>query len=140
MDEDNEEHMHIELVLEYLVALNDLARISGLFLTEAQSATFKDTVDKLLAHYNWLARKAEDSGLKRWNTVLKYEYLVHLANQCRHLPCRAGATYLDEDFMGRMKALAKKSYCGQLLKCPRVIVAKYMRGCFVRWQAKEMDD
>ena len=26
-----------------------------------------------------------------------------------------------------MKALAKKSYCGRLLKCPRVIVAKYMR-------------
>jgi hypothetical protein len=140
MDEDNEEHMHIKLVLEYLVALYDLAGMPGLFLTEAQSTTFKDTVDKLLAHYNWLARKAQDSGLKRWNTVVKIQYSVHLAKQCRYLHCKAGATYLDENFLGRMKALAKKSYCGQLLKCPRVVVAKYMRGCFVRWQAKEMDD
>ena len=119
MDEDNEEHMHIKLVLEHLVALYDLAGMPGLFLTEAQSTTFKDTVDKLLAHYNWLARKAQDSGLKRWNTVLKCQYLAHLAQQRRNLHCRAGATYLDEDFMGRMKAVAKKSYCGQWLKCRR---------------------
>ena len=104
--------------LEHLVALYDLAGMPGLFLTAAQSTTFKDTVDKLLAHYNWLARKAQDSGLKRWNTILEFHYLAHLAKQCRYLHCRAGATYLDEDFMGRMKALAKKSYCGQLLKCP----------------------
>jgi hypothetical protein len=85
MDEDNEENMHIKLLLEFLVAWYDFAGMPGLFLTEAQSTTFKDTVDKLLAHYNWLARKAQDSGLKRWNTVLKLHYLAHLAKQCRYL-------------------------------------------------------
>ena len=83
MDEGSEEHLHIKLVLEYLVALYDLAGQPGLFLTEAQSTTFKDTVNKLLAQYNWLAREAQDSGLERWNTVLKFHYLVHLAMQCR---------------------------------------------------------
>ena len=68
---------------------------------------------------------------------LKFHYLAHLALQCRYLHCKAGSTYLDEDIMGRIKTLARKSYCGNLAKCPRVIVVKYMRGCFVRWQAGE---
>jgi hypothetical protein len=37
MDEDTEECMRIKLVLEYLVALYDLAGMPGLFLTAAQS-------------------------------------------------------------------------------------------------------
>lgn len=137
MDEDKEEHCHINMVLQHLVALYDLAGQPGLFMTVAQSTKMKDTVDKLLAHYNWLARLAEDNGQKRWNTVLKFHYLAHLALQCKFLHCKAGSTYLDEDFMGRIKTLARKSYCGNLAKCPRVIVVKYMRGCFVRWQAGE---
>jgi len=132
MDEDKEEHCHINMVLQHLVVLYDLAGQPGLFMTMAQSTKMKDTVCELLAHYNWLARLAEDNGAKRWNTVPKFHYFAHLALQCKYLHCKVGSTYLDEDFMGRIKTLARKSYCGNLAKCPRVIVVKYMRGCFVR--------
>jgi hypothetical protein len=65
-----------------------------------------------MAHYNWLAKWAEEQGKKRWNTVLKHHYVGHLATQAQWLHCRASATYLDEDYMGRVKHVAQKASGG----------------------------
>ena len=124
-------------VLGNIVALYVLAGQPGLFLTEAESAKVECIVETSLAHYNWLGRVAQVKKVRRWNTVMNFHFLGHVALQCKHLRCKVGATYLDKNLMGRMKSLAKKSYCGQLSKCPRVLVAKYIRRCFVRWQALE---
>lgn len=137
MDEDMEAHMHINRTLQLLLEVYDLAGSPGLFMTLVQQQRIVSTVNELHAHYNWLAKQAEDSGHKRWNTVLKFHYLGHLALQCKYLHCRAGATYLDEDFMGRMKAVTRKSSGGGLWKTTDALLAKYIRGVFLRWRATE---
>jgi hypothetical protein len=55
------------------------------------------------AHYNWLSKWAETNGARRWSTVLEHHYTGHLAQQAQWLHMRAGATYVDEDYMGRVK-------------------------------------
>ena len=78
----------------------------------------------LLAHYNWLAKWAQDQGLKRWNTVLKHHYVGHLALQAQWLHCRAGGTYLDDDVMGRIKHVARKASVGGLVHTTSIVLQK----------------
>ena len=66
--------------------------------------------------------------------------------RCEKRPMRLGPTaprwrtfanYLDEDFMGRMKAVTRKSSGGGLWKTIDALLAKYIRGVFLRWRATE---
>jgi hypothetical protein len=79
----------------------------------------------LIAHYKWVAKWAEEQGLKHWNTVLKHHYVGHLALQAQWLHCRARATYLDEDFMGRIKHVSQKASGGGLVHSTSIEFQKW---------------
>ena len=93
------------------------------------------TAVHLLAHYNWIAKWAAEQSLKRLNTVLKYHYMGHWALQTQWLHCRARATYLDEDFMGRIKHVAQKASGGGLVHTTSIVLQKWRRGTWLRWEA-----
>ena len=108
---------------------------TGLFHLPEDRELILDTAVHLIAHYNWLAKWAEEQGHKRWNTVLKHHYVGHVAEQAQWLHCRAGATYLDEDFMGRIKHVAQKASGGGLLHTTSSVLQKWRRGTWLRWDA-----
>ena len=82
------------------------------------------------AHLTWLRQWAIANEQQRWNIVYKLHYLGHIAEQAQWLSPRAGSTYIDEDFMGRMKNVATKCTGGSALyRLGNIILAKYSRGC-----------
>ena len=46
---------------------------------------------------------------------------------------RAGATYVDEDYMGRVKHVASKATGGGLMHTTRLVLMKWRRGTWLRW-------
>jgi hypothetical protein len=90
---------------------------------------------ELLAHYNWLSHWAENRGLKRWNSVLKHHYTGRLCELGQFLHLRAGATFLDEDYMGRIKGVALKASGGGLRHTTAMVVTKWLMGTWFRWTA-----
>jgi hypothetical protein len=97
-DQANPVHRHISETSRLVLNLYDIVGSqTGLFHVQDERELILEIAVHLIAHYNWLAKWAEDNGLKRWNTVLKHHYMGHLAEQAQWLHCRAGATYLDED-------------------------------------------
>ena len=87
----------------------------------------------MLAHYSWLSKWAETTGAKRWNPVMKHHYTGHLALQAQWLHMRAGATYVDEDYMGRVKHVASKATGGGLMHTTKLVLMKWRRGTWLRW-------
>ena len=67
--------------------------------------------------------------------MLKHHYVGHLALQAQWLHCRAGATYLDEDFMGRIKHVAQKASGGGLVHTTSIVLQKWRKGTWLRWEA-----
>ena len=135
-DRANPVHRHISRTLRYVLDLYEIAGAStGLFHLPEDRELILDTAVHLIAHYNWLAKWAEEQGHKRWNTVLKHHYVGHVAEQAQWLHCRAGATYLDEDFMGRIKHVAQKASGGGLLHTTSIVLQKWRRGTWLRWDA-----
>ena len=103
-------HRHISQTLRLVLRLYDIVGTrTGLFRVPEDRGLILKTAVQLTAHYKWLAKWAQDQGLKRWSTVLKHHYVGHLALQAQWLHCRAGATYLDEDFMGRITHVCQKA-------------------------------
>jgi hypothetical protein len=107
-DEDNPCHKHMSRVLALLLEFYAIAARGGIFHPPEDRERVLTIALNMLAHYNWLSKWAETTGAKRWNTVLKHHYTGHLAQQAQWLHMRAGATYVDEDYMGSVKHVASK--------------------------------
>jgi len=130
-------HCHILRTLQLLVQIYDIARTDGIFHSDTDARTMQSSVMNLLAHYNWLAKAAETTGSKRWNTVLKHHMLGHIAMDSAFLHVRAGSTYIDEDFMGRMKSVAMKCTGGMALyRLGATVISKYTKGLWLRWRSR----
>lgn len=136
-DIDDAMHGHITCVLKYLIELYDHCSTPGLFFTPEEAATVKQCTAHLQLHYSWLARDAIEKGLKLWNIVPKLHYLWHIGQQAAFLHPRAGWTYPDEDFVGRIAKLARASTGGIAIdRLGNTIVAKYRRGLYFRWAGR----
>ena len=137
MDSAQPAHCHIHRTLALLVDIYDLARVDGIFHSDEDARAMMRAVTQLQAHYNWLAKTAELSGHRRWNTVMKHHMLGHIAMECQWLHVKAGATYIDEDFMGRMKTVARKCTGGMALyRLGATVIVKYTRGLYLRWSSR----
>ena len=66
---------------------------------------------------------------------VKHHYVGHLALPAQWLHCRAGATYLDEDFVGRIKHVAQKASGGGLVHTTSIVLQKWRKGTWLRWEA-----
>ena len=136
-DQRKEEHKHCSRALALLVDIYDLASLPGLFLSDEDATQFFVKVHDMQAHLTWLRQWAIANEQQRWNIVYKLHYLGHMAEQAQWLSPRAGSTYIDEDFMGRMKNVAKKCTGGSALyRLGNIILAKYRRGMFLRWSLR----
>ena len=77
--------------------------------------------------------QAYDSGWgweRRWGTTIKFHMMLHIGIQARWLNPRLGWTYIDEDFMGLLKALGESCAPGTpAFKLVLKIVRKKERRC-----------
>ena len=133
-DQTNPVHKHISQTLRRVLSLYDIvATHTDLFHVPEDRELILQTAVNVIAHYKWLAKWAQYQGLKRWRTVLKHHYVWHLSLQSQWLHCRARATYLDEDFMGRIKHVPQKASGGGLVHTTSIVLQKWRKGTWLSW-------
>ena len=97
----------VETLLVTLVEAQDLLHESSkeLMLPLDEAAKFQNLIDKFLATYQRVSFAAEEKGDFLWNNPTKFHHFWHLARKAKFLHPRRTNTYVDEDFVGKIKTL-----------------------------------
>ena len=121
-------------LLQALVSIYDACREPGLFLQDPALSQLHTDIDRLLGAYTALGNIAASTGQRMWNVTPKFHYLWHWGQQAKWLHPRATATFIDEDFVGRIARTAKACTGGvSIVRIGNILIAKYRRGLFLRW-------
>ena len=124
----------VTALLQAAVRVYEACREPGLFLHGQTLARLHRDIDLLLGTYTALGNAAANTGQRLWNVTPKFHYLWHWGQQAQWLHPRATATYMDEDFVGRIAHTAKACTGGvSIARLGNIVLAKYRRGLFLRW-------
>ena len=129
------EHGLVRDVLRAQVRIQELIDEDAdmLFMEPAKSRELRTVVDRMLHLYCTLAAGADASGELLWNVVPKFHWAWHLAHRSQYVHPRRGACLLDEDWIGRIKDVAKSCTSSTPLhKVPHTLATKYHWGMYVR--------
>eukprot|EP00959_Pyramimonas_sp_CCMP1952_P276575 5781391-Pyramimonas_sp.AAC.1 len=86
-----------------------------LFLPVEVSKRIMNHVDDFLLRYQKLASGADSNGEALWNNPAKFHWLWHWSRRSMFLnPSRAN-TFVDEDFVGKMKTVVHSCSAGSSL-------------------------
>ena len=85
--------------------------------------------DDFLLRYQKLAYTAERQGLLLWSQPTKFHWMFHLSRKAMYLNPRRASTFIDEDFVGKLKVVLQSCAAGTELHavCGRM-VEKYRWG------------
>ena len=125
-----EPHRLVQTCLDNQVALQDILHESReeLLMPAPVAAKFQRHVDELLVNYQKLAAAADQSGQLLWNQPTKWHWVWHLAAWAKFINPRRANTFIDEDFVGKMKDVVHSCATGSELH------AMAVKGCHkYRW-------
>ena len=88
------------------------ANSKDMFLPVDEAKDFQKHIDRFLLTYQHLASNAEAEGSLLWNNPTKFHHLWHLSQKAMFLNPRRTNTFIDEDFVGRMKTLVHACAAG----------------------------
>ena len=80
-----------------------------MFIPLDKVPAFQKCIGDFLLDYTALARAADRSKKLLWNTVPKLHWMYHFGVRAKFLCPRVGSTFLDEDFMGRLRTMTHAS-------------------------------
>ena len=131
--------IHILELLKLLCKLyENTERDLGFYLSPEQVANVRDAVENLLLQYNLLTQWAIESGRKLFNLVPKHHYVWHLAYFSQYSNPAYAATFLDEDYVGRISNAAHScTMATPLTKVPLKLCQNYCAGMHLQWQEEE---
>ena len=75
------------------------------FLPLPTAHSFQAKVNEVLSLYSFLAQRADAEGLCLWRFVPKLHYWYHLGERCVYLNPRVTSCWIDEDYVGKVKAV-----------------------------------
>ena len=78
------------------------------------SKTIEESVTTFLKDYQRLAFRAQRSGKMLYNMPTKFHALWHWGRSAKFINPRRASTWIDEDFMGKMRALGQACTSGSL--------------------------
>lgn len=87
----------------------------ALFLTPQSWASLIGAIDQFLLHYNRLARWADMNDLLLFNAPAKFHWLWHFGQAAKYSHPRRGACWIDEEFVGQIKNVARRCSAGTKL-------------------------
>lgn len=116
-----QQHDHYGLIdrtVSELEGLQNILRAHGndMFLPVPAAEQLKRHATTFLVSYQELAFLAESAGKLLWNNPAKFHWLWHLADKARFLNPRRTNTFVDEDFVGRVKVLVHSCSAGTSLQ------------------------
>ena len=83
-----------------------------MFLPDPELRRFRAGVQQFLREYAVLASEADAAQLKLFSVVPKLHYYWHLQHRAQFLNPRKGCTFIDEDYVGKIKDLVQSSASG----------------------------
>ncbi len=97
----------VKACLHRMVAIQNIVdeNASELFLPEEDSLNLMRHADVFLKAYSRLGKAADEAGDLLWSSVPKLHWMWHWALRARFLSPRRGSCYIDEDFVGKIKAI-----------------------------------
>ena len=96
-----------------LAIVNTLGENSAELILPAEAVDrLMRSTDEFLLGYQRLAHDAESCGKLLWNNPTKFHWLWHLSRKARFLNPRRTNTFIDEDFVGKMKGLVHSCAAG----------------------------
>ena len=95
----------VSFLLRNLTEVQDILKAHSdcLFLPEGQVERLQSCIDDYLLGYQRLAASAEANGQMLWNNPTKFHWLFHWSRKALYLNPRLTNTFIDEDFVGRIK-------------------------------------
>ena len=100
--------------LAHLVSMQEVLRdhSKDIFLPRNKVKIFQDNTQGFLVSYQQLAVLAESTGTFLWDNPSKFHWVHHLAQKSLYLNPRKTNTFMDEDFVGRMKTVVHSAASG----------------------------
>ena len=100
-----------------------------MFLPGPEEKRFRTAVQQFLREYAVLASEADAASLKLFSVVPKLHYYWHLQHRAQFLNPRKGCTFIDEDYVGKIKDLVQSSASGSPSHLiPLAVADKYRWG------------
>lgn len=94
-----------------------------------QSKALRKSIFSFLGHYRWLNDFAITTGVFLWNITPKFHYMFHIGLTCYDINPRAGQTYIDESFVGRLSNVYKMCLNGPFHNTvQKVVISKWLAG------------
>jgi hypothetical protein len=138
----SEEDQWVQECLDLQCSVQELVDSSAplMFLAPGEARLLLALVERFLVLYSRLGRAADGRGDLLWAMVPKFHWLWHWAWRAQYLHPRRGACMTDEDFVGRLKEVAKAcTHSTPLHRVPVSIVAKYRCGTAMMKAARGFD-
>ena len=108
---DNRVRLCLEALADIMLIVDASAR--DMFLSPGDVHKIQSLTDVYLQSYSRLATSADEAKEHLWSSVPKLHWMWHWAHRCQYLSPRKGACLLDEDFVGKIKAIVAASMRAQ---------------------------
>ena len=104
----------VDNTMQALLAMQNILRSHSeeVILPLSAAKQVEEHVDAFLTGYQQLAYEVERDGELLWNFPSKFHWLHHMSRKARFLNPRKTNTFLDEDFVGKVKVLAHSTAPG----------------------------
>ena len=127
----------VSAALGHLLNMQDIlsTHADDTFLPRRVAKTFQSETLSFLQRYSLLCNWADDAKLLLFSMVPKFHWLFHLADRAFWLNPRRGNTFIDEDFVGRMKSIVASCANGTAAHLvPTRFFEKYIWGMHLLFQ------
>ena len=106
-----------QIILDILAACSEMQSIlscaaGNYFLSTADAKRFQHLVQVILSTYSHLASVADSELRALWPQIPKLHYLHHLAERAYFINPRTTSCWVDEDYVGKVKAIVQACTLG----------------------------
>jgi len=130
----------VTMMLEGLCMFFDLCHKPGHFMSAQDADQMLQAITRCLLAYTWLGENYSQGGYMMFNMTPKFHYWWHIGDQAKFMHPRHGWTLMDEDFVGRMAIIGKKSACGvKIALMSNNVLLKWLRGKYMMMSCRLPD-
>lgn len=133
----NEHDDRVQRVLEFQVELQSILsdNAASNFLPKRAADRLKTITMKHLQEYSILATEADARGDLLFTVAPKHHWMWHLSDRAKYINPRRSNTFIDEDFVGKIKEVAKSVVHGtESHMIPLALFEKFSWGKHVLWK------
>ena len=131
----NSEFEHVRVLMVNLAKFYELTLNAGNFLSHDVAVEARHCLRAVGVHHQYLCNKYLAQHRLLFRVKIKAHMVQHIADDCMFLNPRAGWTYSDEDFMGKMSRIASQCLVARgPLRVGRAIFERWGKLMELRWK------